>query len=49
MVEHLTLDFSPGYGLRVRRLGSTSGTILGMETAWNSLPLPLPLSLIQNK
>ena len=38
------LDFSLGHDLRVARSSPTSGSVLGMETALDSLPLLLPAS-----
>ena len=41
-VRHPTLDFGSGHELRV--MGSTSGSTLGMETAYDSLSPFAPLS-----
>ena len=42
-VEHPTLDFSWGHDPRVIRLSPTSGSVLSVEPAWDSLCLPLLL------
>ena len=42
LVKDPTLDFSSGHDLRVMRLSHVSGSVLGMETALDSLPFPLP-------
>ena len=39
-VKHLTLGFSSGHDLRVMRLSPVSSSVLGMESAWDSLSLP---------
>ena len=36
-VEHLTLDFGSGHDLRVVRSSPLSGSMLGVESAWDSL------------
>ena len=42
-VKHLTLDLGSGHDLRVVRLSSVMGSALGVESAWDSLSLSLPL------
>jgi len=37
MVKHLTLDFGLGHDLRVMRSSPLSGSLLGVEPAWDSL------------
>lgn len=37
MVECPALGFGSGYDLRVMRLNPTWGSVLGVETAWDSL------------
>ena len=44
-VQQLTLDFGSGHDSRVMRSSPTLGSMLSTEPAWDSLPLPLPLSL----
>lgn len=45
-VEHPTLNFSSGHDLQDMRSCPTSGSSLGVESVWDSLPLPLPLPRI---
>ena len=40
-VEHLTLDLGSGHGPRIVESSPVSGSILGMEPAWNSFSLSL--------
>ena len=35
--KHLILDFGSGHDLRVVRLSPASGSVLGVEPAWDSL------------
>ena len=46
LVEHLTLDFSPGHDRRIVGLSPELGSMLSMQSAWGSLSLPLLLSPI---
>ena len=43
LVEHPTLGFGSGHDLRVVRLRPVSGSTFSKDSAWDSLPLPLPL------
>ena len=45
LVKHRNLDFSSGHDLMVVRSSSTSGSVLGVETAWDSLSLTPSASL----
>lgn len=45
-VTHLILDFSSGYHLRVLGLTLVSGSVLSMESVWDSLPLTFLLTLL---
>ena len=47
-VECLTLGFGLGHDLRVMGLSPESGSVLGGESAWHSVPLPLPPSPLIN-
>ena len=44
LVEHLTLDFGSGHDPRVMDQVTTSGSVLTVEPAWDSLSLSLCLS-----
>ena len=48
-VKHPTLDFGSGHDLRVMRSNTALGSVLSMETAWDSPPLPLSPTLSINK
>ena len=41
-VAHLSLGFGSGYDLRVVRLSPELGSVFSVESAGDSLPLPLP-------
>ena len=38
-VKHVTLGFGSGHDLRVVRLSPMSGSMLSVESTWDSLPL----------
>jgi len=42
-VRHRTLGFGPGHDLRGMGASLVWGSVLGGESAWDSLALPLPL------
>lgn len=46
MVKCPTLDFSSGHDLRVVGLSPTSGSVLGLEPAWDSFSFSLCPSLL---
>ena len=45
LVKHLTLDFSSGQDLRVLRSSPMLRSVPGMEPAYDSLLLPLPIPI----
>ena len=48
LVKLPTLDFGSGHDLRVVELSPTLDSVLGIESAWDSLLLPFP-PLLKNK
>ena len=38
LIEHPTLDFSSGHNLMVMRSSPVSGSVVGMDPTWGSLP-----------
>ena len=46
VAKHPTLDFVSGYDPRILGSKPTLGSALSVESAWDSLLFPLPLSLL---
>lgn len=45
-VSYSFFEFRLGHDLRVVRLSPAAGSVLGMESAYDSLPLPIPPLLL---